>query len=159
MAPGSQAACLRHLYRCATIQCVRIHPGASLPDIWPGCGARRPARASHSLFELRPKLSGLMFVARYDRLLYQRLRILGATFDPVIWTMSLHCTSPAGRNLQSCRRYLPSCAFDTAFAARRAPSDTRGTDTPPSIHALLYGGRPPLAPVSMRMSRFSDYTI
>ena len=38
----------------------------------------------------------------------------------------------------------------------RAPSDTPGTDAPPSIHTVIYGGRPPLALVSMRMPRFAD---
>ena len=74
MAPGSQAACLRCLYRCAIIQCVHIHPGASLPgmaklrsfDVWTDAEAkwddgRRPIRkapvpaTSDTLSGVRPR--------------------------------------------------------------------------------------------------------
>ena len=37
-----------------------------------------------------------------------------------------------------------------------APSDAPGTDAPPSTHLLLYGGRPPLVPVLLRLPRFAD---
>ena len=64
VAPGSQAACLRHLYRCATIQCIQIHPGASLPGIWQGAShaalsgpfmAKLRSFASATLRGVRPR--------------------------------------------------------------------------------------------------------
>ena len=59
--------------------------------------------------------------------------------------------------LEVSSRKKPSLTVSSKMlSSGTAPSDTPGTDAPPLIHTLLYGGRPPLAPVSLRIPRFAD---
>ena len=85
--------------------------------------------SGHSLFGLRPKLSGRMIVTQYERLLYQRFRILCAAFDTGIRTMSLHCASPVGWHPRSCRKYLPVSRLCLSFRPR--------CSTPGQLHRIL----------------------
>ena len=50
----------------------------------PPCAGHLGPNSGHSLIGLMPKLSGRMVVAIYERLLYQRLRILCTALDPRI---------------------------------------------------------------------------
>ena len=79
--------------------------------------------------------------------------------SPLCKSQSGHSAAPVMPEVSSGMRLRVQLStlvsFETLYSGR-APSDTLGTDTLPSIHTLLYGGRPPLAPVSMWMSRFAD---
>ena len=98
-----------------------------------GRGAAHAALRGPFMAKLRswPKLSGRMVVALYERLLYQRLRIICVALDPGIQTM--RCSTPGQLHLML--RELMFRHQYTHFST---------------------GGRPRLAQVSLRMPRFAD---